>query len=777
MICKNCGKELPDNVNFCTNCGAKVDLTEQDSVTDDEHTLLMLDEETAPKQNAESVKTEEHDNQPPQVAQDENRTMVMWDDEPEPSQTAQPSPVSQDENRTMVMWDDEPESSDSAGIGQSSPSSSDIICINCGATNSAGTTFCVSCGAMLSQSSQNSGTVGGKPSHPSVKTPGLKKGGKKLFIGLAAAVVVVAVVVLLIVFKPGLSIFGGKSGSDEPSSVLTYAKDDELYIYKGGSKPGEFVTDDDIYEVMLSGDGKYVYYLEQDRNGETGTLMYKKLGDKDDAKELDDDIDYYGSTYVLPNGSVLYIKNDKLYLHNLKEAKKVASGVSGFNISRDDEYVWWWDDDDTIVIQDVTLKKDKIEIKDVYSIEYVSDDMSDILYTDEDGNLYHSKGLKDGEKVDSDVTSITENDGKIYYYREEKTKELSGYDLAKDDSDNYDVRNALNYMDFENTKYTVCEYDLSNKKSKDLVETETLSYEGDIILNAFLKIDDAGEPIIIYPAYDTKNVFKMSDAEKHYYDSDIECYVRNQLESVTAWNAYYKGKTSVIAEEGDIEGLFTNVIINNVTDELYIIARDYEDYYISSSYNKLYVSKYKSSDKTCNWIVDDFCEWKASNDGIYYVCREAGDDDGELYLNGVEIDRKVYTLETESKKPPKGCFYYKDYDSDDMEASMLFYNGKKIIEVAQDVREGYIRYIDDDSILYCTDYDDGECTLCRYKNGKSIEISEDVYLSNICILNGGNIAYIKDWSDNRDEGDLYVFNGKKSIAIDTDVTGIGLIYY
>ena len=108
---------------------------------------------------------------------------------------------------------------------------------------------------------------------------------------------------------------------------------------------------------------------------------------------------------------------------------------------------------------------------------------------------------------------------------------------------------------------------------------------------------------------------------------------------------------------------------------------------------------------------------------------------------------------------------------------MLFYNGKKIIEVAQDVREGYIRYIDDDSILYCTDYDDGECTLCRYKNGKSIEISEDVYLSNICILNGGNIAYIKDWSDNRDEGDLYVFNGKKSIAIDTDVTGIGLIYY
>ena len=33
MFCKNCGKELPDGVKFCTNCGATVDGAQNDGAS------------------------------------------------------------------------------------------------------------------------------------------------------------------------------------------------------------------------------------------------------------------------------------------------------------------------------------------------------------------------------------------------------------------------------------------------------------------------------------------------------------------------------------------------------------------------------------------------------------------------------------------------------------------------------------------------------------------------------------------------------------------------
>ena len=152
MICKNCGKELPDNVSFCTNCGTRVDLGEPSGAQEDEHTLMMWDEEgkqAAPASQNEDIltgkpETETLTESSPEP-QDENRTMVMWDDEPSSTSASQPSPESRDENRTMVMWDDEPANTDNAGSFQTASAGGEATCPNCGAANSAGTAFCVNC--------------------------------------------------------------------------------------------------------------------------------------------------------------------------------------------------------------------------------------------------------------------------------------------------------------------------------------------------------------------------------------------------------------------------------------------------------------------------------------------------------------------------------------------------------------------------------------------------------------------------------------------------------
>ena len=583
---------------------------------------------------------------------------------------------------------------------------------------------------------------------------------------------------LVIVIKPKLPAFGGNGGG-ESQSVLSYMKDDEAYIYKSGDKQGELITDDGFFAASISADGRYVYYIEPDRKDDTGTLMYKKLGSKEEAKELDDDVNLSGTTYVLPNGSVLYIKNGKLYLHNLKEAQKVASGVSGFEISKDDKYVYWVDDD-CLTVQDTALKNDKIEIDDVYNVKYTSDDMSDILYTDEDGDLYHCRNLKDSEKVASDVTMTKRRGDKIYYYVEEKTKEYSYYELADDDvEDSYDYDYSycqydLSSRSLQMTEYTIYEYLLKKGESKQLVEIEGISSFGDDIIEDYFLFDEEGEPVIVYGATELDDVFKMSDAVENYYDADMACYVKNQLEAATEWSVFYKGKTSVIAEAGDVEGIFDSAVINEANNEIYLKTKDYADYYEDSGYYKLYVCPYTADDKTCRWIIDDLAEWKVLDRGVYYICREMGDEEGELYFNGDKVDKKVYSLETR-QNPSKGCFYYKDYDEDDYEYDIFYYDGKDIIEVAQDAADLGVICMDDGSVLYSTDYDDGERTICRYKNGKTAVISEDVY--DMEIMEDGSIAYIKDWSEKREEGDLYIFDGKNSAGLDTGVTSIRVIYY
>ena len=78
------------------------------------------------------------------------------------------------------------------------------------------------------------------------------------------------------------------------------------------------------------------------------------------------------------------------------------------------------------------------------------------------------------------------------------------------------------------------------------------------------------------------------------------------------------------------------------------------------------------------------------------------------------------------------------------------------------------------AVAFLTDYDadeDKECgTLNYWKDGKKKKVSDDVY--EYAMTPEGEVTYLKDYSTKKDRGELFLYNGKKSVKIDEDVTEI-----
>lgn len=111
-------------------------------------------------------------------------------------------------------------------------------------------------------------------------------------------------------------------------------------------------------------------------------------------------------------------------------------------------------------------------------------------------------------------------------------------------------------------------------------------------------------------------------------------------------------------------------------------------------------------------------------------------------------------------------YYYKDVKNN---SGDLYLNGKLL---ASDVNlESMYNYKGKDKIIYLKDYSNSSYsgTLCVYDNGKETKISDDV--SFYVPIGEKNIAFLVDYRQDRNKGDLMLYNGKKKpITIDTDVT-------
>lgn len=724
MICKECGNEILPGTLFCTNCGAKAE---------------------APEQEADS-----------------DKTVVLWDEEPQ-----QPK---QDDDKTVVLWDDEPQSQ-----GSTAPRK----CPNCGSENMGDALFCVECGALMSETKPQPVTPP-PAAQPSMTTPppAMEQQGKpkkekapkqpkqqgeaakngKLPIIIGAAVAVVVVIIGAIFVMSGLS---SKSAGD---GRLVYLKDDEFYMAKRSSFQPELITDsffedddnadsvrgmwdvdDDEDLFQYTEDGKYLFYPQDSDDYGVFDLYYKKAGSKEEGTKLESGISSY---HVCSADKILYVKSDKLYLASLKgEKEKLASDVDDdynydYGTSENGQYIFWYDEDENYYVQDMNLKKEKVKIKDVSYVVDISKDMKEIYYMSDD-TLYVMKNLKDKVKIASDVDRVYmlgEGDNKkLYYTTLEDDTPYTYADLVKNDvkkdSEYYEYADEI-LEDLEDYELNVSEYkaytySAATGKSEEVAgfagekgiiwgnDGDCMAYYFDIDIDACdkLKLSD-----VIDDFYFGYSDVSMNTAFDYYWKEQADFYLLTADKRIPV-----AGMQEFYEKPGKIK--VRDFALNSVTKEVYMsVWYSAED---ASTYD-LYVIPYTDKEVECRLITNDLYDgrlWQ-SEQGIAYLCDVDKDgDEGTLFLNGIEL--------------------------------------------AKDVYPGYIR-ASEDALYYIKDInsDHDEGTLYMNKNGKETEIAEDVASYYYGVLSDGSVAYLADYSYKKYKGDLFVFTGRKSIAVDEDVAAV-----
>ena len=784
MICKGCGKEITPGMLFCTNCGAKADATAQEA--DSDKTVVLWDDEPQmPKQDDDKTVVL-WDDEPQAPKQDDDKTVVLWDDEPQaPKQDDdktvvlwddEPQAPKQDDDKTVVLWDDEPQASTMKNVAPKT-------CPNCGTENAGDMAFCVECGAMLSEVKQKPVTPSGisapvmqtppppvmsapkvsdvsqmgqtqmqQPKMKKEKAPKLPKalknvGGKGVNMKLAITIAAAGVVVII----AAVFLLGGLASKSVGNDLL-YLKDNEVYLAPGGSFKPQLITDsfyddeDDAYggysPIQYTDDGKYVFY-KQDIDGGEFDLYYKKAGSKEEGTKLESGV----SSYIAHSTDmIVYKKGDKLYLANLKEKQKLASDISSFWVSGNKQYVCWFEyGESTLYIQDVKLKKDKIKIKDAYNIISRSEDLSEIYYLDED-TLYLMKNFEEKVKISSDVSEAymlgEKGKQKLYYFKQEDGEIYTLDEFVKNDLKNsseysgYEdyVLDDLKSQQIEIPEYKVYEYSASGNKSEEII-----CFDG-WRMQVVSDYDYSGK-IAFFSVIDIKNIEKLKLSniiENHYYNySDISTYEAFRYHILAQSDFYYMAgdKQTYVPGMGEFykkpgEVTIQELKFNSKMKEIYLSVSCYNEKK-GTSY-ELYAFPYTEQD--AEWIL-------VSND-VY----------------GANI--------TNSEQ---GIYYISDVDKDE-EEGILFFNGTKI---AEDVYPYYIKNFEKE-FYYLKDInsDHNEGTLYINKNGKETKIAEDAARGYYEVIKDGNIAYLTDYSFKKRRGDLFVFTGSKSIAVDTDVTAI-----
>ncbi len=563
------------------------------------------------------------------------------------------------------------------------------------------------------------------------------------------AIAVVAILVIIL----AVNIFGGE---DVPNYAL-YVKDEQLYYSTVNGKPGSQVTDDLDYtyynwEYILSEDGKKLFYIDNEDE-----LYYRNTSNmKKDPVKLDSGVDYF--TISEDGKTVIYVKNGNLFSHNLKKETKIAKNISGYPLVSADGKIVYFENDDGEVICWKNGKEE--ELGDDLGLRYISEDGKTIIYMDGDDVLLKTVGKKPKE-IATDVasmTSITE-DGCFYYtvYPEGDMADYFDDDDEIGDEEMYYLTSVY-YFNGSKSKLVAenayCKDRISGNDSVGLyyiqfgkVEEGSLSY--DDLMDLY--DDDVDDPMV-------ELLTEASGKATHYISIDGKAAKVEIEDEVYDFYLSPDGKTLYALVDVDYkddgpEGALLKASVSGGK------AKAFKE--IDSGINPDYIQGFVT-----NYAYYGHGEVLDANRSNYFVYfKDVKEGEGDLYVNGTEVGEAYYS-EIRYNVGEKSLMYIVDYK--DGEGTLMMYNGKKSIEIAEDV-SSFVMHENGD-IAFTTDYKDGEYTLCIY-SGKVKEVAQDVV--NFCFTADGEILYLTDYK--KGEADLYQYSGKSKL-IDEEVTQLLSVY-
>ena len=588
---------------------------------------------------------------------------------------------------------------------------------------------------------------------------------KKLSKGLLFGIIGVAAVAVVVILA--LLLGGGSKKSGKGINMALYVKDEEVYGNMLKGKSEEFqITDrfvDDFDEMIeeltpelgyqisgsfiVSEDGKTIFY--PDKVAEDGYTLYMgslAKPDKDSVK-IDSSVT---SFHVSADARVVtYLKGDSCtaYQYNVKneEKEKVATDVMEMRVSDDASQLLYVNEEGDLYIIAGGEDKEKLD-SDVENIYYVSDDFKTVYYG-KDGGLYKMVNAEDKEKITSDLYGYPRiyDSGEVYYVEYEESEKVLADFITDDMVAADEAMEEPEYPDWDDYE--------SEDDYDEAVEEYDAAYEE---YWAKLERDDIREDMETWTIY-------VSEEKLYYYNGeDSVCLSENLIyeryagekavmiygtgggsgkvkmsECTDIWDAEWKVEEKLsesgeyfVAQGGEsfaleMESIETLALNADGTMAYFITNLAEEENYGELHFMKIGDGKIKETALYDEEVYAWYLRMVDDNDVVYF--KDVEDGVGELFMNAEHVDYDVSLWNGVAYyETLDQLVYFIDWDEEEYRGTLKMSGGDKASKVGDDVADYIV--LDDGRILYLADYDmeDGIGELKIYAKGDSETLDSDV---------------------------------------------------
>lgn len=607
---------------------------------------------------------------------------------------------------------------------------------------------------------------------------------------------------------------------EKKQKQLTVNLDD---ISINSSEDNKIAATDYSTIIKFSNDGRFVLYPDKEYNSDLE--LYCKDLKKDKTYKIDYDVSQYYDFGA--DGNIYYIRQDEsksLYVHNLNENQhqKLESGINWFvmneyknkifisgdmqcyfaNLSESSSLTKIYTNDECPIVNKVSNDLSKIVISDSQGVYLY--DSNTASYT-EVFSLDSSKGARlQNVLLNEDGTSYYiltryENIPLEKFFRDDYKESdlLLKEPMRENESNSTDVNNE--YHNKASAYRDKIQRDENREKLKDqyisVKYCDLKYYDGNEIYTLFA--DRASINIITSSEKNAISIFDISlnCNELSVFDINDIGYssvdkIRQRCYDIISDLETYGHKTTCIVADGKI-GILNESDISNFLVESETTVRCIYNHEKSQAFG--YIKVRNDIGNNSYKVTDDYQEPSQINDNGKYEC---------------DFNISVWSWNGEMQNNVEVEYVYENNGLKDDELAVDFYNlqnfqiktygglnDEKHYETSMKVSEGamargvYDRVYNNSVIAYgsyCAFLTDirtkdiitGTLNIIDFSDVpisaehplKKEEIGQNVY--SYQILENNKIIYLSDYNQDTKTGNLYYYNGSKSILIDTEVTNI-----
>lgn len=220
---------------------------------------------------------------------------------------------------------------------------------------------------------------------------------------------------------------------DKSQKALLYIRNHDVTIKDYNDRKGRgVVSSEQLYSsgdgryVTVTDDEKYIFFAQENSGTESGfDLCYRRISAIDGKK-----VDSSGETVriasdvrmyeIHPNGNfVLYLKGNRLYFSDLKKSKILATGVSEFYLSKNNQQAIYYKTDGSVYTCGTSMKGAPVLVDaDITRVLSEKQEYAKIYYM-RDNTLYLKEHGKERELIAENVADAILLDDFLYFVRKE----------------------------------------------------------------------------------------------------------------------------------------------------------------------------------------------------------------------------------------------------------------------------------------------------------------------------------------------------------------------